>query len=495
MKENKKIVFPEDFLWGGAISAEQTEGSFKGMDKGETIYDYSFKKNPNNFRNNIGPDTAIKLIENYKSDIQDWKSIKVNSLRTSMSWARIFPDGDYNKPNMVAVKWYHSFIDELIKNGIEPIMTLFHFDMPMYAQNKGGWESREVWNEFLEYSKFVFNEFGSKIKRWTTMNEPWVPIWTGYFSKVEYPRIDNDQRGINAAYGIVMSHGLVVNYFNANIKNKYNTKIGAIFNSGVVYPKDKNNKEDVKAAKYLEMYQLTGLTDPMITGKWNDGLIKWVKEMDLVPQNYLKIDIETLSHVKVDWVGINYYSPQRAMAPTRKDNKHKMYNYFESYNMPGRRENKFRGWEIYPEAIYDTFKFFNKRYSKDLEYMLTEFGMGVENEGVFRNEDGIIDDQYRISFIKEHLENLNRVMVEEKSMKIIGAHVWAIIDCWSWGNAFKNRYGLFEVDIKTQMRKPKSSAYFFKKMIEANGFLNNYPLMETYIDYDKLIFTDSIKID
>ncbi|TCG10335.1 glycoside hydrolase family 1 protein, partial [Mycoplasma marinum] len=375
----EKIEFPKGFLWGGAISAEQTEGKGK-TPKAKTVYEQWYEEEPNDFFDEVGPETTIDITRRYKEDIQMWKGIGINSSRTSISWARIFPNGMEQPASKEGVAFYRDYFTEMKKNGIEPMVTLFHFDMPMYEQEKGGWESREVWQDFLQYSKYVINEFIDIVNIWTTMNEPWVPAEASYLKDIQYPKINNDQNGVNAAYGIVMSHALVVNYFNEFIKPKQtNKKIGAIFNSAIVYPKDPNNPEDVKAAMYMDLFQFKGLTDPMIKGTWPKGMKSWLKEMDLFPKNFKEKDIAILAKVDVDLIGLNFYSPRRAQAPTKKNNISKFDDYFESYDMPNRRENKFRGWEIYPEAIYDTIMELVDRYGKNKEYMLTEFGMGVEN--------------------------------------------------------------------------------------------------------------------
>ena len=488
----KKIEFPKDFLWGGAVSAEQTEG-MGASPKGETVYERHYKDRPKDFFGGIGPEKVIDFTNTYKEDIKLMKKFGINSHRTSISWARVFPDGNYDKPNAESVKLYHDIIDEFNKNGIELMLTVYHFDMPMYAMDKGGFESREVWEDFVKYCAFIFDEFGSKVKMWTTMNEPLVPIQCSYIAGIQYPFLKDDQKAVNAAYGVVMSHAMVVNHFNEVVKKKYpQNMIGGIFNSAIVYPADENNPEDVKAAKYLDLYQFTGLTDAMVGGYWKDELVEWIKDMDLFPQNWDEKDRETLSKIKLDLVGLNFYAPQRAIAPKGKA-KNKFEEYFTPYNMPGRRENKFRGWEIYPEALHDTMKVMYERYGKDKKYMLTEYGMGVENEAIFRDEKtGEINDNYRVAFMKEHLHQLNKLMTTT-DINVIGAHCWATFDCWSWNNAFKNRYGLFEVDIKTMKRTPKASAHFMQSLVKEHGFNDDYKLMEEYMDFDSLEFSESVK--
>lgn len=487
----KKITFPKNFLWGGSVSAEQTEG-LGTTAKAKTVYEHHFDIDKSAFYDGIGPNITSDFMNKYKTDLALMAKHKVNSFRTSLSWARLFPEGNYTMPSKEAVNYYHDFIDECTKNNIELILTLFHFDMPMFAMQKGGFESWEVWDDFLTYSKFCLNEFGGKVKIWTTMNEPLVPVQAGYVSGVQMPLIKNDQKAVNAALGVFMSHAKVVNYFNDVIKKKYpKNKIGGIFNATVVYPRS-NEPEDIKAANYLTLYQFTGMTDAMIGGKFNPELVQWLKDMNLLPTNFLKEDVETLSKVKLDIIGLNFYQPFRAKSPEGKA-KNKFEEYFNYYKMPGRRENKFRGWEVYPEALFDTLKIMVDRYGKDKEYILSEYGMGVEKEHLFRDENGMINDQYRISFMKEHLEQLNRAMNELK-INVIGAHAWAMFDCWSWNNAYKNRYGLIEVNLTDQSRVPKQSLLFLEKVIEECGFDSDYEKMEKYMDFDKVGFSKSVEI-
>ncbi|WP_168380672.1 glycoside hydrolase family 1 protein [Mycoplasma todarodis] len=487
----KEIKFPKNFLWGGAMSAEQTEG--KGSTrKARTIFDEQFEKSPNDFFDNVGPGLTTDITKHYKEDIKLWKETGANSIRTSISWARIFPDGMDKEPSQDGVDFYKKFFKEMQDNGIEPIATLFHFDLPMYEYVKGGWGNREVWYDFLKYAKFIINEFGDQIKTWVTMNEPWVPPNASYIWAVYIPKEKNEQKAVNDAYGIVMAHALVVNHFNEVVKQKYpDLEIGAIFNSSIVYPKDEKNPEDIKAAKYMDYFQFSGVTDPMISGKWPKGIKEWLLEMDLFPENFKQEDVETLSKVHVDLIGLNYYAPARAKAPSGDAKESKFGQYFESYEMPGRRENKFRGWEIYPEAVYDTLKILADKHGKDRKYMLTEYGMGVEGEGIFRNEEGIIEDDYRIAFIKEHLEFLNKAMYEEE-INVIGAHMWAIMDCWSWTNAFKNRYGLIEVDLQNKLKRTiKKSGLFMKELSTTGAFNGEYKKMEEYMDFDSMEYSKS----
>lgn len=481
-----KIQFPKDFLIGGAVSAEQTEGHGT-TPKAKTVYDIMYEQDPTQYHNGIGPKVTTETMTHFKEDVKLWKELGINSHRTSISWARIFPNGMEAGPSREGLDWYHELIDEMLANGIKPIMNLYHFDMPEYGYNEGGFESRKVWDWFEIYAKTVIDEFTPKVEMWTTFNEPWVPIHLGYLGNRQLPKVVDPQRASNAANGIIMCHAKAVNYFNEVTKKKHpNLKIGSIFNSAIVYPRDEKNPEDVKAALYSSLYSTTGLTDPMVLGKWRPEMIEWVKELGVVPENYVEGDLEELAKVKVDFVGLNFYAPQRAKAPDpeNKLSNNKFLHYFGNYDLPNKRENKFRGWEIYPKGVYDTLMMYADRYGKDMEYMLTEYGMGVQNEGNFRREDGIIDDQYRISFIKEHLMWLNRAM--QDGLNVIGAHLWATHDCWSWDNAFRNTYGLIEVDLKDQSRRPKASGLWMKEFSETMSFDDNFKVMEETIDLTKI---------
>ncbi len=204
-------TFPKGFLWGSAMSAPQTEGHSSKNGKSMTTWDYWFKTSPEFFQPNQGPENTSNVYELYEEDCKRMKAVGLNSIRTSISWARLLPDG--KTLNQEAVAFYRDYFQKMKDQGVEPIMNLFHFDMPMWLMEKGGWEARESVDAFAFYAKTAFEQFGDLIKRWTTFNEPIVHVECGYLGQYHYPAIVDFKKAVQVAYHTVMAHVYAVKAF------------------------------------------------------------------------------------------------------------------------------------------------------------------------------------------------------------------------------------------------------------------------------------------
>ena len=244
-------------------------------------------------------------------------------------------------------------------------------------------------------------------------------------------------------------------------------KIGIVLNLTPAYPRSEN-PADVKAAQIAELFANKSFLDPSVKGEYDPMLIEIIKKHDLMP-TYTEEDNAVIKENTVDFLGVNYYQPVRVCARASLPNPEAPFMpsyYYDPYVMPGRKMNPYRGWEIYPRGIYDIAINIKENYG-NIEWMITENGMGVENEERFR-VDGQIQDDYRIEFYKDHLTWLAKGI--EAGSNCVGYHVWTFIDCWSWLNAYKNRYGLIELDLETQERRIKKSGYWFNELNKNHGF-------------------------
>lgn len=457
------MKFPEGFYFGSATSSTQSEGAHEDKLKGKDIWDILYEEEPYRFFEEIGPKDTSTFYKNYKDDIKLLKKTGHNSFRTSISWSRLFPLG-FGRINDDAVKFYRNVFEELRNNGIEPFVNLFHFDMPYELQKIGGWENRKVVDYYRDYSKKCFELFGDIVKRWFTFNEPIVHVECGYLLCYHYPCKVDSKAAVQVAYHTALASAFAVNeYHNLN----QGGKIGIIVNLTPAYPRSKN-PADVKASNIAELFANKSFLDPAIKGKYPSELIEIIKKHDLMPE-YTQKDLEIIKNNTIDFLGVNYYQPVRVCAKSSLANPDAPFMpdyYFDYYVMPGRKMNPYRGWEIYPRGIYDIAMNIKENYG-NIEWMVTENGIGVENEERFI-KDGFVNDDYRIDFYKEHLTYILKAINEGSNC--IGYHVWTFIDCWSWLNAYKNRYGLVSLDLKTQERKIKKSGYWFKKLSEKGGF-------------------------
>ena len=460
------LTFPKGFFWGTASSGPQTEGRFDSDGKGENIWDYWYNKEPEKFFNHIGPDKASYNYQYYKEDVQLMKATGHNSFRTSIQWSRLIPEG-VGAVNPQAVDFYNSFIDELITNGIEPFINLYHFDMPMALQEKGGWLNRETVDAYVNFARTCFDLFGDRVKYWFTHNEPIVPVEGGYLYNFHYPNEVNMKHAVQVAFHEMLASSLAVRAYH----EKQDGKIGIILNLTPSYPRDENNPEDVKAAQIADAFFNRSFLDPAIKGEYPADLIAIIKELDMMPE-YTAEDLQTIKENTIDLLGVNYYQPRRVQAKENsadKDPQNPMPDdFFDYYDMPGKKMNPYRGWEIYEKGIYDIMMNVRDNYG-NLPCYISENGMGVEGEERYINANGQIEDDYRIEFVKNHLRYLHQAIHE--GANCLGYHMWTCMDNWSWNNAYKNRYGLIAVDLDKQGKRTiKKSGYFFKELSDKNGF-------------------------
>lgn len=455
------IKFPEKFLWGSSISAEQSEGRFLNDGKDLTVWDKFYEEEPYKFFDEIGPNKTTSIYEKYKDDMKLLKETGHTVYRTSISWARLLPNG---KLNDKAVKFYRDYFELLIKNNIVPFVNLYHFDTPLYLQEKGGFLNKEVVEEYRKYAKLCFELFGDIIKNWTTFNEPIVTVECSYLKQYHYPLEVDSQKATQAAFNICLASAKAINEFKKIVKDG---QIGIILNLTPAYPRS-NNKYDLDAARIAELFANKSFLDPSIKGVYPEELIEIIKKHNLLPE-YNKEELDIIKNNTVDFLGVNYYQPLRVCAKEHMPNDNAPFMpeyYYDYYVMPGRKMNPYRGWEIYPKGLYDIGKNIKENYG-NIKWYVMENGMGVENEERFR-KNGIIEDDYRIEFMKDHLRYLHKAIEEGSNCK--GYLVWTFIDCWSWMNAYKNRYGLVELNYETQERIIKKSGRWFKNLSENNGF-------------------------
>lgn len=461
-----KYLFPENFWWGSAASGPQTEGRFENDEKGENIWDYWFDQEPEKFFNQVGPDKASRVYQKYQEDVQLMKETGHNSFRTSIQWSRLIPEGT-GKINQKAVDFYNDYINELIANGIEPFMNLYHFDMPMKLQEQGGWLNRKTVAAYVEYAKTCFELFGDRVKKWFTHNEPIVPVEGGYLYQFHYPEHVNFKEAIQVGYHENIASALAIQaYHEMNLGGE----IGIILNLTPSYPRDETNLEDVKAAKYADAFFNRSFLDPAVKGVFPEELVQVVKELDIVPEMQAG-DLEIIQKNTIDLLGINYYQPRRVKAketPIDSINGPMPDDYFDNYDMPGKKINPYRGWEIYEKGIYDILTNVRENYG-NIPCFISENGMGVEGEERYVNADGMIEDDYRIEFVQDHLRYVHQAIQE--GTNCLGYHMWTCMDNWSWTNAYKNRYGFIAVDLAQEGKRTiKKSGHWFKEVSTNNGF-------------------------
>ncbi len=461
--DTKHYQFPEGFLWGTSTSGPQSEGRVDGDGKGMNNWDYWFSIAPEKFHNQVGPEITSTFYQNYQEDLALLVATGHTIFRSSIQWSRLIPDGK-GEVNPKAVAFYRDVFKKIREKGIKLLVNLYHFDLPYVLQAKGGWENKETVWAYERYARICFETFGDLVDSWITFNEPIVPVECGYLNHLHYPCKVDAKVAVQVAYNTQLASSLAVK---ACHEVNPADKISIVLNLTPAYPRSQT-PEDLKAARIAELFQTKSFLDPSVLGVYPKELVHILEKHGLLP-DYSQEELAIIKEHRVDFLGVNYYQPLRVQSPKAKpkdDASFTLDYYAEPYDMPGKKINPHRGWEIYEEGIYDIALLIKKDYG-NIEWLVTENGMGVEGEEQFR-ENGFIQDDYRIAFIKDHLIALHQAIEEGANCK--GYMLWTFIDCWSWLNAYKNRYGLVELQLETQERIIKKSGYWFKELSQTNGF-------------------------
>lgn len=460
-----KYKFPENFLWGAAASGPQTEGETNKPNK--NIWDSWFDQEPDRFYGHFSPKIACDTYNRYVEDTQLMKDIKLNSFRTSIQWSRLIDNLETNAVNEDAVNFYRDYFLKMKENGVEPIINLYHFDMPTQLMEEyGGFQSLHVVDLFVGYAQKCFELFGDIITKFTVFNEPIVPVEFGYFYDAHKPCTVDPKLGIQVAYNSIIAQAKVVEAYKSM---DLSGEIGTILNITPAYPRSQH-PADLKASNMCDLLFNKSFMYPSVKGKFNQELKEELAKFNLLPIKSEGDDI-LIANNTVDFVGLNYYVPRRVKAPVHAPNYDGPWMpdwYFDNYAMPGARNNPHRdNNEIYPKALYDIAKDVQNNYG-NIKWYLAEIGISITNEESMTNEEGVIDDSFRTDLLKEHLVHLHNAIKEGSNC--FGVHQWTFIDNWSWLNSHKRRYGFYYLDLESRERKMKKHALWFKEIIERNGF-------------------------
>lgn len=458
------MKFPENFAWGAATSGPQSEGRFNKRHR--NVFDYWYDTDPQAFYAGVGPDTASNFYNDYQKDLPLMREAGIKNLRTSIQWSRLIDDFETATVDPDGAKFYSDMIDCMIANGITPYINLCHFDMPYELQKKyGGWESKHVTDLFAKFADKAYELYGDRVKHWFTFNEPKVILDGGYLYKFHYPLKVDGPLSVQVAYNINLASAKAIQKFRARFKGDDHT-IGIILNLTPAYARSES-EGDKKAAEFANLWCVDLWLDAAIKGVFPEKLTK-ILAKDGVLWEATDEELALIKENTIDLLGVNYYQPMRVQEPAISPESLQDWMpdiYFDNYEMPGRVMNVDKGWEIYPKAIYDIAINIRDNYG-NVPWFVSENGMGVSREERFMDKNGVVQDDYRINFIRNHLKWLHQGIEEGSNCK--GYFLWTAIDCWSWMNAYRNRYGLIRDDIHTQKKTLKKSAYWYRKLSDSN---------------------------
>ena len=439
---NLEIIkkFPKNFIFGTATSSYQIEGQkFGGC--GLSNWDTFAKKKGKTFKGHDGS-IACAHILNFKKDLDLVKECGLSAYRFSFSWPRLYPNQD-GKINSLGLEFYDKLLDTLLEKNLLPFATFYHWDLPKYLDDKGGWTKLDTVKRFSEFSNLIMDKYGKRIHSIATINEPWCVSWLSYYWGEHAPGIRNIAATAKSMHNILLAHGNAV-----EIARDYGHKnVGIVLNKTDVIPHT-NKEEDTFAAKIYDEIHNTWFDEAIFKGKYPINLLNILRPY--MPKNYSD-DLKIISK-KVDWVGINYYT----RTIVKKDNNEK---YFGFKALKGNLPKTDMGWEIYPEGLTEVIMKLIKNYSKKTPIYITENGMAHME----KFDNGKVDDIERISFYEKHLTEIKKLL--NKGFPLRGFFAWSLLDNFEWAYGYSKRFGLIYVNFESLKRTPKSSWFEFRKVL------------------------------
>ncbi|WP_343616548.1 GH1 family beta-glucosidase [Flavobacterium sp.] len=439
-----KNQFGEDFLWGVSTAAFQIEGAHDADGKGSSIWDV-FTSQKGKIKNGHHAITACDFYNSYQDDINLIKELNIPNFRFSISWPRIMPTG--NHPiNQAGIDYYNKIIDSLIASGIEPWITLYHWDLPHALEVKGGWTNRESVSWFKEYVEICVQYFGDRVKNWMVINEPSVFTGAGYFLGIHAP----GKRGITNYLKAIHHVTLATAAGGKIIRNRIpQANIGTTFSCTHIEPATENQK-DIEAAKRVDTLLNRTFIEPILGLGYPQKDLPVLKKLN----NYiLEDDLKNLDF-DFDFIGLQCY--------TREIVKYSLLTpYIGAELVSAEKRNVIStdmGWEVYPPALYHILKKFNE-YNGIKKIIITENGAAfpdtVTNDKVY--------DIKRTHYIQDHLEQI--LKAKKDGLNVDGYFVWTLTDNFEWAEGYNARFGLIHVDFATQKRTIKNSGFWFKDFL------------------------------
>jgi beta-glucosidase len=435
--------FPDDFLWGAATSAFQIEGSPLADGAGPSDW-LRFTHQSSRVADGSNADVACDHYRKFVDDIELMSSIGLNSYRFSVSWSRIFPYGK-GQLNPRGLDFYDRLIDLLLKKDIKPFITLHHWDLPAFLSDIGGWANRDSAAWFGDYAATLFKAFSGRVLHWTTLNEPWVIVDSGYIRGVHPPGKIDFREGVQAIHNLLRAHAVATRAF----RSQPSGQIGIVVN---LEPKDSATKErlDLEATIKAEAYMNRLFLDPLFFGNYP-------REMEKIfGKAWPRFSDSDMASIKqpIDFLGINYY--------TRSVNR------FDPSAEPVlvstvRNENAEytdMGWEIFPEGLTRVLKWVGTQYG-DVPVYITE------NGAAFDDSPDRLNDTARVEYLRQHLAAAYNAL--QNGVPLRGYFVWSLFDNFEWSYGFKKRFGLVAIDLTSQQRTPKLSARFYREVIAGQG--------------------------
>ncbi len=451
--EPDAILFPDSFLWGAATSAYQIEGSPLADGAGPSIW-HRFSHTPGRTEGDATGDVACDHYRRYPEDVALMRELGLNAYRFSLSWGRILPEGR-GAVNSKGIDFYARLVDRLLANGIQPVPTLYHWDLPAALDDVGGWLNPAIVDWFAEYAEIAVRALGDRVSTWTTLNEPWVVVDAGYLHGVHAPGRASVFEAPHATHHLLLAHAAAVRA----CRSAADVRIGLVVNLEPKLPAS-DAPEDIDACERADQYMNRQYLDPILLGRYPDRMSEiyggaW--------PDFPEDDLQSIRE-PIDFLGVNYYT--RGI----------MQN--DSAGLPPRAVKVFpegrlymeTGWEVHAESLGRTLRWIAERYGPIPLYI-------TENGAAFTDPPPApgcpIIDPLRIDYLRRHIREAYAAMQDGVDLR--GYFVWSLLDNYEWSSGYSKHFGIVAVDPETQARTLKASALFYRDVIRTHGAALNDP--------------------
>lgn len=440
-----KIKFPKDFRWGTATAAYQIEGAWNEDGKGVSNWDV-FTHQKGKILDKSTGDIACDHYHLYRQDVALMKKLHYRNYRFSVSWPRIFPEGS-GTVNPKGLDFYDRLVDELLKNGVEPFITLYHWDLPQRLEKAGGWYKRETAQRFADFTETVVKRLKDRVKYWITLNEPVVSFMNGYYEGDHAPGKHDWLRAFGVPHNLLLAHGLSLERIRAAGKT---LKAGLTNAMMMFYPF--SGKDGHAASSAMERMKI--FLDPVFKGRYPASSDKLVR---MATRGFREDDLKIISR-PMDFLGVNNYSRsvvKRSLIPVPG------FTWVKPEKLGVKMTDM--KWEVFPQGIYDLLKWIKSEYKNPTVYI-------TENGAAFPDElkKGKVHDPERTAFLKDYLTMVYKAIRDGCNIK--GYFVWTLMDNFEWAYGLTKRFGLVYTDYPTQKRIVKDSGFWYSNVCKNNGF-------------------------
>lgn len=443
---SESALFPTHFLWGAATSAYQVEGSPLADGAGPSIW-HEFAHTPGRVCNGDTGDIACDHYHRYRDDVALMRQLGLNAYRFSVSWSRVLPEG-CGPVNPAGLGFYERLVDTLLEQGIEPMLTLYHWDLPAALDRVGGWLNPASADWFAEYARILFKALDDRVKLWVTLNEPWVVMDGGYLQGVLAPGQRNLFAAPRATHNLLRAHAKAVQTYRAQGRHQ----IGLVVNLEPKYPATET-VEDLNATMRADAYWNRHYLDPVLLGAYPPEL---AEIFGAAWPTFAEADFDLIRQ-PLDFLGVNYYSRQVVQHdpqdwPLAAGRVRQPYQTHTSLD-----------WEVYPQGLTDILEWVTSRYGP-LPLYVTENGAAFYDPP---RVDGELNDPLRLNYLREHLGAA--LAARRNGVDLRGYFAWSLLDNFEWAYGYSPRFGLIHVDYQSQQRTFKASARFYAEVIRSRG--------------------------